>query len=407
MITGLFLPVHSQTLADYYKSGTVKLEAVPGYGTKNNWNELFSDYGEMSGNFQIGAIKQIVVAPDGSVFMSHKSRYEIWKFDPDGNFEKKFGQKGGKKGQFIMNPRVQDILDGKYVFTMDVGGRMLFFDLDGNYIKTLTLDYMGSSRAMNNGKIAILGNVIWSTKWRDILVIKDFETGKEKILWDQFRDLPSKDMAITIPHIGMVFLGSPMHIFRSKLDFYVSPKGDIFLANPADGKITRFSPAGEEISSIQLNFMPEKITEQDIHEYYESVKSSNDKFLDRIRDKLTEEELAQTKAQFDKALEKFQDPDKYEKYMPYFSKILHDSEGNLLVFTFTKDPDKSDQFKVFSLDAAGHYIGTAVFEAPGYDLNISPATFVFHQGYIYAVCKKTDGGAIPLRLVKFRLALLK
>ncbi|NOY36477.1 MAG: hypothetical protein GXO83_02780 [Chlorobi bacterium] len=403
IITSLLLPVNGQTLADYYKSGTVKLEAVPGYGIKNNWNELFSDYSKKSGITPIGAIKQIVVAPDGSVFMSHKTRHEIWKFDPEGNFEKKFGQHGGKKGQFIMIPRVQGIFDGKYIFTMDVGGRMLFFDLDGNYIKTMTLDYMGSAKSLDNGKLAVLGNVLWKTKWRVILVSKDFETGKEKIIWDMFRERLSTAYMIKIPNFGMISIGSPLYISRSKVGFFVSPRGNIILANPRDGKVTRFAPDGQELSSFQLNITPVKITDQDINEYYESSKKRFEEIFNRVGEKLTEEEKTNVRAQINKVLGLLKNPALYPQYMPYFSKILYDSDGNILVFEFTKDKDKSDQFKVFSFDVEGHYIGTAVFQAPGYELNLSSSTFVFHKGFIYAVCKKTDDGDIPLRLVKFRL----
>ena len=86
----------AQNMLNIYKSGPIKLVPVQDYGAKNNWDELFDLYNITEGfyNSQREENKRIVIAPDGSIFMSHKNRYEIWKFGPDGNFIKSFGSKG-------------------------------------------------------------------------------------------------------------------------------------------------------------------------------------------------------------------------------------------------------------------------------------------------------------------------
>ena len=96
--------VSAQKLVDIYKNGPVKLVADQTYGAKNNWEALFNLYYDTLRR-DVGRedAKKIIIAPDGSIFMSHRNRHEIWKFGPDGNLVKKFGVKGGKAYQFPMD----------------------------------------------------------------------------------------------------------------------------------------------------------------------------------------------------------------------------------------------------------------------------------------------------------------
>ena len=52
----------------------------------------------------------------------------------------------------------------------------------------------------------------------------------------------------------------------------------------------------------------------------------------------------------------------------------------------------------------GTLIGVSSFESPEYDLTFTQDTFVYHDGYIYAMAIKKNAAGIPLRLVKFKLS---
>ena len=160
-----------QNLTDVYKKGAVNLQEDAGFGIKNNLEELFYDIDARRDEGKDGKNKAIVVAPDGSIFMSHRSRYSISMFDKNGNFVKEFGKKGGKESDFVYMPYVAGILSGKYLATRAVDGRMLFFDLNGKWVKTLSLDYMPLENAMlGNNKFAILGHTSWENKTRISLI---------------------------------------------------------------------------------------------------------------------------------------------------------------------------------------------------------------------------------------------
>ncbi len=96
MISGLFVSFcTAQKLLEIYKNGPVKLIPEKTYGAKNNWGSLFNLYYDTLNisEREREQYKKIIVAPDGSVFMSHKNRHEIWKFVPDGIFVLSCGSK--------------------------------------------------------------------------------------------------------------------------------------------------------------------------------------------------------------------------------------------------------------------------------------------------------------------------
>ena len=69
-------------LIDVYKKGVLKLEPDPEFGKGITWSDYFFD-----------EHKDIVVGPDGSVFVINSPDHNIFKFGPKGRLEKTFGEK--------------------------------------------------------------------------------------------------------------------------------------------------------------------------------------------------------------------------------------------------------------------------------------------------------------------------
>jgi hypothetical protein len=98
------------------------------------------------------------------------------------------------------------------------------------------------------------------------------------------------------------------------------------------------------------------------------------------------------------------DINKYFPTLPYFSNIIVDDEGNLLVFEFTSQEEKkSNIFNVVAYDANGQKLARTSFICDDYDLSFSDAKFVISKGYVYAVAKLKNATGMPLRLVKFKI----
>lgn len=399
------LEVQGQTLSEFYQNETVKLEEVSEYAAMCDWDDLFFNYQEETMGIEVGKIKSIAVAPDGSVYMSHKTHYEIWKFDKDGKFIKAFGSKGNGKGEFVMRARVEGVLGGKYVYTTDVQGRMLFFDLDGNYVKSLKLNYIPSrTLPLSDLKIAIFGSVPWSGhRVKNIIVIKDFETGNEHTVWQEIYD-PNIEIIELPGGKQMIATLNFTHRSITKHGLAASSDGTLLFASHSDSKVYEYSTDGEELRSFPLIITPIEIKDADVQRIYnkqiDRFASVNDRLP--VDKRFTEEELKMMQEEYTRRFETVKDRIKVGDHLPIYSTVIMDSDGNVLVFEFTEEKD-SNKFRAYSYNQKGALIGVTSFECPGYDLSFTYDSFVFHGGYVYAVATKKNVEGIPLRLVKFRL----
>lgn len=395
-----------QSLSQYYQNKTVKLEEVADFAKMNNWNELFSGYPDEWEDREVEKIKSIVIAPDGSIFMSHRTTHDLWKFNKDGQLIKRFGSKGSGEGQFDMRADLEGVLGGKYLYTADYRGRMMFFDLEGNYVKSLKLDYLPLRTVpLEDMKIAIFGHVPWKNRTtKHIISIKDFESGKEKVIWDEIHDPLAK--LIEIPNGKKMF--AMMNVVSPSITRFgiaATSGGNLLVASNEDGTVSEYTTDGVKIRTFPLNIDPVEITDADIERMYETQINNFAKFQERLSEEmiLTDEELELIRAKYKEHFESLKDKITAGDHLPLYSTVIMDSDGNVLVFEFTEKKD-ANKFNVYSYKMDGTLIGISSFETPEYDLTFTHDTFVFHDGFIYAMAIKKNADGVPLRLVKFRLS---
>jgi DNA-binding beta-propeller fold protein YncE len=114
-------------LIDYYKKGSITLKGEENFGENNDWEGLFYD-----------PYKEMIVAPDGSIFVANNRQHNIYKFDKNGNFLKMFGRKGQGPGDFD-SPGDMTILDNEYLMVGEYASnrRITIWDLEGKCIKVV------------------------------------------------------------------------------------------------------------------------------------------------------------------------------------------------------------------------------------------------------------------------------
>ncbi len=392
----------SQELIEIYKKGKVNLEEVADYGNKNNWETLFNDYNLVENGSLTGKQKRIVAAADGSVFMSHRSKYEIWKFDKNGNFLKKFGSKGSGAGQFPIKPEVYGILENKYVFTSDNQGRLMFFDLEGNFVKKLQLAYMPLQIVpLKNLKVAVVAY----TNGKTIVAIKDFNTGKDKFILSEKYPQDEGKIVINLPKGGILSFTLPfLHSSSSSYRIAANKNGNLIVASPETGMVAEYSTEGIKLGEFNLNIKPLLITETDINNYYENALKNKTKFEEQLKKNknYTEADIQNVMTQYNNQINKFKDKELYPEHMPYFSSMVIDSEGNIIVFEYTKE-EISNSFKAYTFDNSGKYVCTSSFYTKNFELNFEPYSFAINNGYVYALATKNNCTDICLRLVKFKM----
>jgi hypothetical protein len=305
-----------------------------------------------------------------------------------------------------MRAKARGVLGGKYLYTTDAQGRMLFFDLEGNYVKSHTLDYMPlHTVALNDMKIAIFGHVPWKNHTvRYIVSIKDFESGQEKIIWDEIYD-PLMNL-IELPDGKQMF--AVMNVSRSETTRFgiaANSDGNLIVVSNKDGTVTEYSTDGIKIRTFPLNIDPVEITDADIERIYQTQINNFARFQEKLSEgrKLTDEELELIRAKYKEHFESLKEKIKAGDHLPLYSTIVMDSDGNVLVFEFTEEKD-TNKFNVYSYKMDGTLIGVSSFESKEYDLTFTHDTFVFHEGYVYAMAVRKNADGVPLRLVKFKLA---
>jgi len=406
----------AQSLADLYKSGEIRLTPDPAYAANANWASIFHDYKHNEEGRSTGESKSLVVAPDGSLYVSHRTRHSLSRFDAQGQYLGDFGKKGGKsQADFIYMPSVQGIMDGKYVYTTAVDGRMHFFNLNGTWYKTLKLNYMPlHSVALRGGKIAVLGYVPYKNSQVRIMVsIVNVADGKEKVIRSEFQPYATQKKIVIDPYFYKDANGNEQRIgnwittslpmtdpsfYRLRME--VNKSGNLVTANPATGEIITYDPAGKVLSQFTAGLTSEKISADDREEYYQKALEHLKKLEKDVESAEKHKEywnhyLAQYRGQ----LSKFRDPANYPDQLPGFSELIIDSDDNLLLFRFTREKG-SNQFDVFTFNSQGKKIGTSRFTAEGYQLRITPSAFRFHKGSIYALTKDKNN---VLKLEKFKL----
>lgn len=427
LVLSLGIVMHAQKLNSIYMNGLVKLIPDSEYGKLNDWNKLFDLYNDTLNNDWKQSTKAIIVAPDGSVFMSHRNRYVIWKFRPDGTFEKRFGGKGSKPGQFIMMPRVGCVIDSKYILTTDVGGHLNIFDLNCNYVKTINLKYTANDfLPVGNSNVMLLGFAVWKKQSRDMVVNLNIDNGSETIIHDFFTDYPKMDGqpanadSIIKAAKGHYNLRVPAFGTGNNTQLMLLPDGKFIRTDRKTAEYTLYSQNGSELVKAKMEIDPVKISQEDVEQNYKILKKTFTENVARYKKMLdpnsptrtrnpdwspvaTERYLKNAQAWLDN-LDLFRELSNYYPYFPVYSNIMVDDEGNLLVFEYTSISDKAtNRFNVIAYSSNGKRLARTSFVCDDYDLTLSGSSFVFSKGYVYAVAKLKNAAGMPLRLVKFKM----
>ena len=405
--------VSAQSLLDVYKKGVVKLTPDTEYAQDNQWEKVFETYYDTIYHAPMGNRKSIVMMPNGSVVVNHKYRDFYSLFDANGKFVKEFSITGMEK-KHKETPQIVGVINNNFFTELDDMGKMLCFDFNGNYVKTLTLNYQTREIIpMTNNKIAVVGWAIWKDRFRDFVAIVDYQTNEEKIIWEQitpnavkggkngkmfvysyrFGD-ESTTVVTTMPYVKFGISSPPKIAFiNNQLIVGLPHSGEIMMYD-VNGKL-----AAKERIEWGRNFISvaeQKEIQQKAIEKYSSQENwciSGTKTVEE-RAIAIETMLKEMRADLDKITTPIS--------IPVFSNMIKDSDGNLLFFEMSEKED-TNKFNVWVFQNGGTFVCQSSFECDDYDLSITPSKMVFHNGYIYALQTLKNAKGNPLRLVRFKV----
>ena len=417
IITVLFAGMnsYSQSLLEIYKKGTVKLAADTEYGKNNDWNKVMELYNDVQYGKPVGNRMNLLVKPDGSIVVNHSYQNFYSQFDANGNYTGKLNVKNGN-GKELKAPNIAGIINNNTFFTgLTNMGKMTCFDFTGNYIKTLTLDYMTKQIiALPNNKLAVVGWVIWSDRFRDFISIVDYNTNEEKIIWEHFTprkiDRSRKDQKFyyeydfkdkggistsTMPFLNTLGLRpAPNVIFANN---------KLIVAIPTSGEILEYSDEGSLLKKSKVSW---KNLEISIEEQTKIQKAAIEKYKNSLEQmkKYPEKNSKYIEAYSAMLIDMENDLNKITEPIPkpYFSTVIKDSDENLLFFEYPEN-EGANKFNVYTYSGNGNFACQSSFQCDDYNLVINPSKLTFFNGYLYGIqeLKSSDGN--PARLVKFKL----
>lgn len=408
------LTASAQKLIDVYKRGIVKLVPDPEYAQGNNWDNVFKTYYDTIYSTPMGNRKSLKIMPDGSVIVNHTYRNFYSKFSPTGKFEKEFGIINSKGEQYKKINAIEGIINNNTFFSgLDNMGNMICFDFNGNYKKTLKLNYMTRQMIpLPNNKIAVVGWVIWSNKFRDFVSIVDYETNEEKIIWEYFTENPGESAQRKLFNYSYRFkkggaISCTTMPFSKSIGMVSSPNiactgNKLIVAIPTTGEILVYDLEGKLISKDKIEWAKNYIS---VDEQKEIQKKAIEKYKNSKSASLwgPSDEMKSASEYMIKEMEtdltKISEPIP----MPVFSTIIKDSDGNILFFEYPKE-ENANKFNVWIYENDGKFVCQSSFVCDEYNLEIKPSKMVFYNGYIYGLqlMKKTTG--VPLRLVRFKVS---
>jgi len=414
LIAFFAMSVSAQKLIDVYKKGTVKLQPDAEYAQGNNWDKVFETYSDTLYGKPMGNRKSLLLMPDGSVVVNHAYRNYYTKFSSDGSYDKEFGVKNNGGQQFKKVNAIQGIINNNTFYTgLDNMGKMLCFDFNGNYTKSLKLDYMTKQMiALPNKKIAVVGWVIWEKKFRDFVAIVDYETNSQKIVWEHYTERCPQNNGCklfnygysfkergafsinTMPYTKEIGMTSPPQIS--------SVGNQLIVAIPTTGEILVYDLEGKMKSKDKIGWATNYLSvneQKEIHQKaIDRFKTSNPFFASWVSPEENKQAYEQILQRMVADLTRISEPIP----IPVFSTIIKDSDQNLLFFEFPKE-EKANKFNVWIYENSGKFVCQSSFVCDEYNLEINPSKMVFHNGFIYGLQVAKNSKGVPLRLVRFKI----
>jgi len=333
---------------DIYKKGKIKLVPDPNFGKNTEWDMYFPQ-----------GIKDIAFTKDGKFFVTAMGGVSnsVFKFDKNGKFIKKIGQKGRGPGD-LYHPGSLSILDNKYLLIAEyaTSRRISVFDLNGNFVKVIkTKDSIFGVKALKNNKIAILTLKFKENK--GVLVksfgiwLRDINTGAEK----KIRTYSEAEIMSPLKP------GS----FYGKVCMEGTKEGNLILGFSSQNRIEILSSNGKVFSNINLGYKRREVNEKEKRAFCKNM----EEILKKMRNKRRTE-----------IVKKLLNKVKYPKYGPCYNKMIVDGMGNILVLRGnTMFSSKEYETKIFT--DKGKSIGTIKIERKD-----NPEYFGiirFYQNYVY------------------------
>ena len=237
-------------------------------------NATWGGQGNRDGQFS--EISDITILPDNRFMVIDYGGHRVQIFDSDGSFVRSWGQEGNTDGDFTY-PIAGAVDDSGYLYVLEMlgMGSVQKFDTAGTFIQSLIIGQYCRSLTYSKGKLFIS-----STNPAAIIII-DVSNGIQDTIplpgselfsiavdteWSLFVSDQSQNHVVKIDTSGTTAYswgssGSADGQFAAPGDIALADNGNVFVADPNNGRIQVFSGTGEFLTKLVVAQIPAGNTE--------------------------------------------------------------------------------------------------------------------------------------------------
>jgi hypothetical protein len=316
---------------------TLKLTEEQSFGLGENPDEAFSE------------VTAFVVDAAGTVFGLDSKDRRVKVFDRSGKFLRQIGKPGQGPGELGTPANLQLTNDNNLMITDATNGKLSIFKLSGEHVKDIsTAGRLGFVSVSLDAQGNFLGQEMGVSPGENKMFyeIKKFDPSLKPLF-----TLDKIEFAIPLPGSG-----AKINVLEMTSVYQFDGSGNILFGRGNAYEIRVYSPEGKHIRTIQKDYTPEKLTQQDIDEMLERLSS------------------VPTGAQV-------KDLISFPETFPPIQNFILDDQGRLYVRTFAKGKAKGE-WTVDVFDSEGRFIAQFITKA---DLRI------IKEGKAYGIEETDDG----------------
>jgi hypothetical protein len=387
---------------DIYQKETLTLVPDNTFAQGVNWARLFVANLPDPPKPQMRTHESIALAPDNTIYVieyNNMTKGTLFRFDAGGKLQDSKPDTSGKMNASVWarHPELAAVNDKNELWISEYGS-LARCDRQGHVLARTKIDHpISDFLFLKSGALILSSYVVTnnpSNPLKDSVILMNPHTSKETMIASFFQNpfaVPLQIKFKTGQGItgGIISIGMPSKMAR--LVIAGAPNGNLIAGYSDSPEIRIFSPEGRKISGFKLPIERPILNAE--------LKAQA---VQRIRQNL-DSLAADRKAapdEIERARDKLKD---YPTELPYFSNLLVDDQGNILVFL--TDPDNSAKVEFMAFSQSGMTLGRCRVILPQ-DVSLrvdGRKQMIIRNGWLYALINKNVSGKKQVQLARFKI----
>ncbi len=388
--------------SDIYQKGTLKLIPDDTFAQGIDWSKVFIANLPAPPKPYMSTRESMAVAPDSTIYVvehNNLDRGKLFIFGPGGALQSTRPDTSEKDNPsaWAKTPYSPFVTDNNELWINEWRG-LARCDRQGRVLEITKVDHAVTDFLfLKNGALMISGWVVTNSRSNPIKLsvsLLNTQTAKEIVIASFYQ----KPFAIPFSlkpdneqekEGGLLMMGTPAK--PGRMIIAGTPEGSLVAGYSDSPEILIFSPEGRRIGGFTLPIQRPILDAGIKAQAVQSVSKNIDSLAANKR--VPPDEIERARGMLEN----------YPTALPYYSNLLTDDQGNILVFL--TNPDNSEKVEFMAFSQSGKALGTCRLDLPqGASLRLDrPKQMAIRAGWLYALINKNVSGKEQVQLARFKL----